>query len=184
MQQYKASIFIYFADDRVWCASSHFLRRQKEAWCMMWVSPPTVVIFGLWDPTIIGRLPDTKKLLLFAATRFQFMESIRGASSADRSSMLQKNETIYGRTHKKNRFFSKTAPINGGQLPRNKYLIWDSQPDFLTSLLFAPRSPFWTASSPSKLLFFKTVYSWFHEYLVYTINSIQATFVFRDYREI
>ena len=45
---------------------------------MMWVCPPTVVIFGLWDPRIIGRHPDTKKLLLFAVTRFQFMESIRG----------------------------------------------------------------------------------------------------------
>ena len=70
-----------------------FEDRKKHDLRMMWVCPPTVVIFCLWDPTIIGSRPDTKKRLLFAATRVQFKEPIRGASTADRSSMLQLNET-------------------------------------------------------------------------------------------
>ena len=123
----------------------------------MWVCPPTaVIIFGLRDPTIIGSRPDTKKLL-FAATRFQFKESIKGASSADRPLMLQTNETNARKNALKNRFFYKTAPINKGQSPRNKYLVWDRKWVnllFFTSLPFGPRLPFWTASCPSKLLFF------------------------------
>ena len=89
---------------------------------MTWVCPPTVVILGLWDATTIGSRRDTRKLL-FAATRFQFKESIKGASSADRPLMLQTNETNARKNALKNRFFYKTAPINKGQSPRNKYLV-------------------------------------------------------------
>ena len=53
-----------------------------------------VVVFILWDPTIIGSRADTKKqLVVVRRGRFRFTESRRGASSADRSSMLQMNET-------------------------------------------------------------------------------------------
>ena len=123
---------------------------------MTWVCPPTVVILGLRDATTIGSRRDTRKLL-FAATRFQFKESIKGASSADRPLMLQTNETNARKNALKNRFFYKTAPINKGQSPRNKYLVWDRKwvnLRFFTSLPFGPRLPFWTASCPSKLLFF------------------------------
>ena len=41
------------------------------------------------------------KHMLFAATHFQFTESMRGASSADRSSMMQLNETNLGKNAKK-----------------------------------------------------------------------------------
>ena len=89
---------------------------------MTWACPPAVVIFGLWDATTIGSRRDTWKLL-FAATRFQLKESINGASSADRPLMFQTNETNARKNALKDRLFSKTAPINKGQSPRNKYLI-------------------------------------------------------------
>ena len=131
-----------------------FLRRQKETWCMMWVRPPTLIIFGLWDPTIIGSRPDAKKLLLFAATRFQFMQSIRGASSADRFSMLQTNEINLRKNALKKTILLQNS-TNQWRAVATKQ-IFDlrkimSQPDFPPSLLFGPRSPFWTASCPSKL---------------------------------
>ena len=138
LQQYKASIIYLFADNRVWCASSHVPWRQKEVWCMMWVCL-LLVIFGFWDPTIIGSRPDMKKLLLFAATRLQLMESTRGASSADRSSILQMNDTNLRKNAIKNRFFSKTAPINVRAVATNKYLIWDKW-----STWFSDFFPIWT----------------------------------------
>ena len=134
-----------------------FEDRKRHDVRMMWVCPPTVVIFCLWDPTIIGSRPDTKKRLLFAATRVQFQEPTRGASTAERSSMLQLNET-----NLRKNAFKKSILLhdctNQWRAVATKQ-IFDSrriksQPDFLTSLLFGPRSPFWTASCPSKLLFF------------------------------
>ena len=124
----------------------------------MWVCPPTaVIIFGLRDPTIIGSRPDTKKLL-FAATRFQFKESIRGASSADRFFMLQVNENNLRKNALKQSILLQEC-TNQWSTVATKQIIDSRQiknePDFLTCLLFGPRSPFWTASCPSELLFFE-----------------------------
>ena len=140
-----------------------FLRRQKETWCMMWVRPPTLIIFGLWDPTIIGSRPDAKKLLLFAATRFQFMQSIRGASSADRFSMLQTNEINLRKNALKKTILLQnstnqwravaTKPIFDLRQIKSYLFFWllsSLDPDRLFGLLLARRN----ACSSWKYLFF------------------------------
>ena len=65
--------------------------------------------------------------------------TIWGASSADGSSMLSLNETDLRKHAKKSRFFSKMAPINGGQSARENKMIWDKE---LTQ--FSDCSPLWT----------------------------------------
>ena len=129
-------------------------KTERSIWS---VGALLVIIFGLWDPRIIGSRPDTKKQL-FAATRFQLTEWIRGASSADRSSMLQMNETSLRKNALKKSIDSSPRLHQSMEGSRRETNIWfetNSQPNFLTPLPFGPRSPFWTASCPSKLLFFK-----------------------------
>ena len=129
-------------------------KTERSIWS---VGALLVIIFGLWDPRIIGSRPDTKKQLLFAATRFQSTESVRGASSADRSSMLQMNETNLRKNALKKSILLQDC-TNQWRAVATKQ-IFDlrqikSQPNFLTSLLFGPRSTFWAVSCPPKVLFF------------------------------
>ena len=118
-----------------------------------------VVVFILWDPTIIGSRADTKKqLVVVRRGRFRFTESRRGASSADRSSMLQMNETDLRKNATPPRLFSNTTEQWRAVATKQTFDLRHIKtwPNLLDSLLFGPRSPFWTASCPSKLLFLKS----------------------------